>query len=503
MKKKFYYAAMFAAGLMTISTSCSNEDEIINEGENTEVATGEQVIVLDMQDTDVLSTKSRPLYSTENKGAENVTDVKLMIFEHQVGTQMKLSQVISIPNWNQISTEYDYGNKLTIKLGTDYGSEKLQTDKTYTIYAVGQDATTQTPAPFTVNGGNTIADLAIGKGLTENMTWNGDTEVGKGFVTTDGISYEDAAANFNKHQAVSEIYSGISQPVEIKLDGGFSTSVLLKRQVAGVLGYFNRIPAWVKNAEGDGHKSVRYIRLIASNRNTSVDLTNKMGVQTDDATGSPEVENVVNGYSVELGVNNRKDTMYNGSSLKDAYTIYEIDLSKWFTHSQGDSFDGLTEYWVNNGNTSYDVDWKDNYGTDVPMLGINTSAWYNPYNPANTGKGSVIVEENSVLAGEFVIPFEKNPQSKTFELQLLDSTKTEVLKAWDVNLDEMSRTDVDQEKFYNIYRNHLYQIGKRGAGDDPTNPGTDPDKPQPLDKDQELTIKINDQWEFIHDLEID
>ena len=198
MKKKFYYAAMFAAGLMTISTSCSNEDEIINEGENSEVATGEQVIVLDMQDTDVLSTKSRPLYSTENKGAENVTDVKLMIFEHQVGTQMKLSQVISIPNWNQISTEYDYGNKLTIKLGTDYGSEKLQTDKTYTIYAVGQDATTQTPAPFTVNGGNTIADLAIGKGLTENMTWNGDTEVGKGFVTTDGISYEDAAANFNK-----------------------------------------------------------------------------------------------------------------------------------------------------------------------------------------------------------------------------------------------------------------------------------------------------------------
>lgn len=52
MKKKFYYAAMFAAGLMTISTSCSNEDEIINEGENSEVATGEQVIVLDMQDTE-------------------------------------------------------------------------------------------------------------------------------------------------------------------------------------------------------------------------------------------------------------------------------------------------------------------------------------------------------------------------------------------------------------------------------------------------------------------
>ncbi len=503
MKKSFFYAGILAAGLMTISTSCSKDEEIINAGDNTEVAAGEQVIVLDMQDTDVLSTKSRPLYSTSNQGAEKVTDVKLMIFEHQVGTQMKLSQVITIPNWNQISSEYNYGNKLTIKLGTDYGSEKLENEKTYTIYAVGQDATTQTPAPFTVNSGKTIADLAIDNGLTDGMTWNGNTEVGKGFVTTDGISYENASAVFNNPQAVSEIYSGISQPVEIKLDGGFSASVLLKRQVAGVLGYFNRIPAWVKNTGDNGHKSVRYIRLVASNRNTNVDLTNKMGVQTDDATGSSNVEYVVNGFSVATGVDNRKDAKYKGSSNNDAYTIYEIDLSKWFTNSQGDGKDGSTEYWAKNGNTSYDVEWAKNYGTDVPMLGINTSAWYNPYNPANTGKGSVIVEENSVLAGEFVIPFEKNPQSKTFELQLLDSTKTEVLKAWDVNLDEMSRTDVDQEKFYNIYRNHLYQIGKRGSGDDPTDPGTDPDKPQPLDKDQELTIKINDQWEFIHDMEIE
>ena len=61
----------------------------------------------------------------------------------------------------------------------------------------------------------------------------------------------------------------------------------------------------------------------------------------------------------------------------------------------------------------------------------------------------------------------------------------------------------DNEYVFNIYRNHLYQIGQRGNGDAPTDPGTGTDKPQPLDKDQELTIKINDQWEFIHDLEID
>ena len=121
MKKKNLLCISALSLLALALPACSNDDDVLNGAEVPEVATGEQVIVLDMQDTDVLSTKSRPLYSTENKGAENVTDVKLMIFEHQVGTQMKLSQVISITNWNLISSEYNYGNKLTIKLGTMEG----------------------------------------------------------------------------------------------------------------------------------------------------------------------------------------------------------------------------------------------------------------------------------------------------------------------------------------------------------------------------------------------
>ena len=149
LKKKFYYAAMFAAGLMTISTSCSNEDEIINEGENSEVATGEQVIVLDMQDTDVLSTKSRPLYSTENKGAENVTDVQLFVFEiAENSTERKLKNILTINDWN-LAVDYDYGRKYTLKLT---GEDKLDKGKSYTIVAVGQDQDTQTVAPFIISG---------------------------------------------------------------------------------------------------------------------------------------------------------------------------------------------------------------------------------------------------------------------------------------------------------------------------------------------------------------
>ena len=67
MKKNYFFGAAALCGLLAF-TSCGNDDDPILDGPGNEVATGEQVIVLDMQDTDVLSTKSRPLYSTDNRG---------------------------------------------------------------------------------------------------------------------------------------------------------------------------------------------------------------------------------------------------------------------------------------------------------------------------------------------------------------------------------------------------------------------------------------------------
>lgn len=135
--------------------------------------------------------------------------------------------------------------------------------------------------------------------------------------------------------------------------------------------------------------------------------------------------------------------------------------------------------------------------------------WKNPYEGTNA---AVTVADGAVLAGEFVIPFDKDETLNTFELQLIGKKKGTganfegedeyILQTWSVKLDDASidATLKDTEYHYSIYRNHLYQIGKRGGGDDPDKPGVDPDKPQPLDKSQELVIKINDQWEFIHDL---
>lgn len=478
MKKKFYYAAMFAAGLMTISTSCSNEDEIINEGENSEVATGEQVIVLDMQDTDVLSTKSRPLYSTENKGAENVTDVQLFVFEiAENSTERKLKNILTINDWN-LAVDYDYGRKYTLKLT---GEDKLDKGKSYTIVAVGQDQDTQTVAPFIIageSGGQRFPNLNMNN-YSDGVVWNPNTTAGSNFLNTEAVS----------EASVAEIFSGSSVPFTVSEtgDGGFSATVLLKRQVAGVIGYFNRIPAWVvSNDDTKAHASTAYVRLVSSNRNKQVDLTYNLDVQTDDATNGTKTESEVNGFSATAVAKDAVFGVGEVSRASNAYTLYEIDLSKWFKKNSG-----MGEYW----DATTIIKTEDGETLSVPLLGANWS------NGINSGNDNPKVQTNSVLAGQFVIPFNKQGEYGTLQLQLLDSAKN-VIRVWDVKLDTKSIAEgKDTEKDYNIYRNHLYQIGQRGAGD--TGEGGGPDEPQPLDKDQILTIKINDQWEFIHDLEID
>lgn len=483
MKKNYFLGAAAAFGLFAFS-SCSSDNDPIPEPE---LMTGDQVIVLDMQDTDVLSTKSRPLYSTSNKGAEQVTDVQLLVFGYnQTANQYEyVKKLTAISNWNNTSSEYAYGRKKEFKLT---GSDKLAKSTAtpagtgyskYIILAVGQDEsnTNAIPAPFkiaTKDGDKLVNELTTGN-WADKAPWNVASAAGNGILKTAAITGD-----------AGEIFSGVSTPIEFTADGGFSTTVLLKRQVAGVMGYFNRIPTEVTNAT-QTDKKVFGIRLVSAVKNTALDLSIVLDKQKDDAThgqpGNQTTEKVVNGYTPAAPETVK---FKNG---KDAYTVYQIKLEDWFNKNDAGT------------------DWADGAKItteDGAVLLGGAAGWHNALDASNST--NVTIADGSVFAGKFVIPFTNNQsvsaENNTFELQLINATN-DVLKAWDVKLDPLSQGEGDGDKVYNVYRNHLYQIGKRGSGDTPTNPGVDPDKPQPLDKDQELIIKINDQWEFIHDMEIE
>lgn len=109
------------------------------------------------------------------------------------------------------------------------------------------------------------------------------------------------------------------------------------------------------------------------------------------------------------------------------------------------------------------------------------------------------------------------------ELQLLDD-EGNIIKFWTVSIPESDLNKVaangvedESASVFNVVRNHMYNLGvKTSTGTttpDPTNPTPDPgpdpsdpdpgkDEPEDLSKSQNLILKVNDNWEFIHKMEL-
>ena len=110
------------------------------------------------------------------------------------------------------------------------------------------------------------------------------------------------------------------------------------------------------------------------------------------------------------------------------------------------------------------------------------------------------------------------------ELQLLDA-ENHIIKTWTVSIPESDVNKVAANgatdasaSIFNVVRNHMYNLGVKpsngGKTDpDPGNPDPDPkpdpdpdkpdpDKPEDLSKSQNLILKVNDNWEAIHKMEL-
>lgn len=262
-----------------------------------------------------------------------------------------------------------------------------------------------------------------------------------------------------------EIFAGSTAQFTIdNAHKGFTQTVVLNRQVAGTFGYFESIP-FVAGATK--------LQLVASNPNKSLVLGN---FNSFDLTGN--------------GTGNGTHVKYVGNGTNPAAdkVVYTIDLTKWFIAIKDDNNDGLI-----------DAD-ADNWNVPTTITGAS-------------------FKTGSVFGGSFLIPFLKN-DNQTFVLQLVNNDG-DVLKSWavklpstDGQLSEYTLSSWNSSVFndtpatkdaadkYSVVRNHLYGIGERSL-DEPTTPGTDPDKPEPLNKKQELTLRVNDNWEVIHKMELE
>lgn len=437
--KKKYFFSALAAGMVLFS-ACSQHDDVL---EVADLSSSAQQIVLQVPSTgDGLQTRAgRQLYSAEAK--QDIQTVKVIVTD----AQDVVKYVATVSNWGTASTAYTtggHGREKNIVI-----DPKLEAG-TYTIYAVGYSD-------------NSDYDLSA---INVTASDPGTDEPTK-FTANTVLTFKQDATN----KVGEEIFAGSTEQFTLSKDGEeFKKSVVLNRQVAGTFGYFKEIP-YIEGAAK--------LQLVASQLNTKLVLGD---FSNTDLTGN--------------GTSQTTSFVVNGITAGSEKVVYTIDLEDWFTTIAND--EGL----------------------------IATSSWKNPYE--DTG---ATFEEGSVFGGSFIIPFVKTA-NETFVLKLTDNTGSELrrwivklpsndsqvkaaytLATWstDENIWKFDDEAKDSEKVYSVLRNHLYGIGKKmyDNPDDPNNPvDPDPDPeedddPESLNNKQELILRVNDNWEVIHQMELE
>ena len=452
MKTSYLFSAMASAMLMF--SACSSEDDIIvNDGNDLSAATQEIVLQVKSTGTGLTTRAGRPLLS--DAAGQQIDNVVLFICDDARNIEKK----IEISNWLEESDTYDQGRVMSIKLES---KDKVSLENGI-IYAIGYSKNSAyNVSPFT------------------NLQEGGKIDEALSISLTNGLG--------------EEIFAGETE-FAVNQKGGFTATPVLNRQVAGVYGYFESIPYFANAAK---------LRLVTHSKLNSNLVFGKFFNNDFTSNGNNKTGlYAVNGYGQDNGT-----------------TLYEIELSKWFKEIKDVNNDGV----IDKDNWTLDAEGNASLANDA-----DENANWNASSDYKDNK--VSFKPGSVFAGNFVVPFAKADNgAATLELQLLDSND-EILLTWDVKLKSgdaqltnytfsyienkawnVSESYKDDQKCYNILRNHLYAIGKRVVDDpynpnpdpDPNpNPDPDPDDPEDINNKQSLDLRVNDQWEVLHRMELD
>lgn len=442
MKKGMFFA--LAASSLLFS-ACSSDDAVVStEGQNEAV---QQIVLQVASSGDGLSTRAgRPLYSSQ--ALQTIQNVRVLIYNTDTKAIVKDKQL----NWKDSKTYDNHGRQLTL---TYKGTERLDAGN-YKVMAVGYSDNSDYTYALDV----TSADALSG-------TYSDITATLKANKVAEEVFAGDAALAIGADKNITNLTSGEKNGV----------AVTLHRQVAGSFGYFQNIPASVNG------KAAATLRLVVRGKNDKLTFNN---FNSSFTTTGNTIKYYVNG-STSTGEALATDAKFNNN--EDGYVLYSIDLKKWFPQ-------------------------LDENGDGV--LNAQDASWKRP----DDVKTQVV--KGSVFGSNFVIPFNLTSGKSTMELQLLDAAG-DIIKHWtvsipeaDVNTDATNGNVADvSPSIFNVVRNHMYNLGvKTSTGTtttpDPSNPTPDPkptpdpgkDEPEDLTKSQNLILKVNDNWEAIHKMEL-
>lgn len=441
MKKGMFFA--LAASSLLFS-ACSSDDAVVStEGQNEAV---QQIVLQVASSGDGLTTRAgRPLYSSQ--ALQTIQHVRVLIYN----TATKAIVKDENKDWKTSTTYTNHGRELTLT----YKGEQRLGEGNYKVMAVGYSDNSDYTYDLNVAG----KDALTGKTYSSDIT----ATLNSGKVPEE-VFAGDADLKIGTDKKITNLTPGEDDGV----------AVTLHRQVAGSFGYFSNIPARVNG------KDAKTLRLVVRGKNDKLTFNN---FNSSFTTTNNNIEYYVNG-STSTGAPLATDAKF--YNKEDGYVLYSIDLNEWFK----------------NGDTNHDG------------VLTNDDGWTHPTNVRTT------IVKGSVFGSSFIIPFALTHEKSTMELQLLDA-EGNIIKTWtvsiptsDVNDDDTKGAIDESASIFNVVRNHMYNLGVKpsnGANPDPSNPDPepkpdpdpdkpDPDKPEDLTKSQNLILKVNDNWEAIHQM---
>ena len=424
------------AAPLLVGTSCNQEGDLIDQDFQ-----GQDLIFKVASSGDGLTTRAkRPLYSSE--ATQEIDRLRLYVIQTSAGVDQNKVVFTREIDWtaSQLygAAGEEHGKQLTF---TFRGKEKLA-EGTYRIVAVGFDT-------------------------KDGLTYDPNVRAGEADTLAVGDMYTDITAT--TADDASEVFAGELAALTVDAEGVFGAEreVVLHRQVAGGLGYFINVPAGVDGTPAQA------LRMVVRAKNKTVTFRDFNSAFT---TMGQDVMYVVNGSNPFTADGSVK--FQDGSN---GFELYRIDFSDWFTlDEETQSFDADGDGWL----TKTD-DWKHASGVQAAVV------------------------KGAMLAGTFINPVAFSTGMNTMELQLLGD-QDQILKIWtvqipDANTEEATSPNVADESEYvfNVYRNHMYNIGVKSTTGDPDEDPEDPDgpnNPEDLSKAQDIVLKVNDNWETIHQL---
>lgn len=444
MKKGMFFA--LAASSLLFS-ACSSDDAVVStEGQNEAV---QQIVLQVASSGDGLTTRAgRPLYSSQ--ALQTIQHVRVLIYN----TATKAIVKDENKDWKTSTTYTNHGRELTLT----YKGEQRLGEGNYKVMAVGYSDNSDYTYDLNVAG----KDALTGKTYSSDIT----ATLNSGKVPEE-VFAGDADLKIGTDKKITNLTPGEDDGV----------AVTLHRQVAGSFGYFSNIPARVNG------KDAKTLRLVVRGKNDKLTFNNFNSSFAAAGAAGSTIQYYVNG-STSTGAPLATDAKF--YNKEDGYVLYSIDLNEWFK----------------NGDTNHDG------------VLTNDDGWTHPTNVRTT------IVKGSVFGSSFIIPFALTHEKSTMELQLLDA-KGNIIKTWtvsiptsDVNDDDTKGAIDESASIFNVVRNHMYNLGVKpsnGANPDPSNPDPepkpdpdpdkpDPDKPEDLSKSQNLILKVNDNWEAIHQM---